>query len=233
MTIVITGASRGIGKAIALAFAATGANLYLSSKNPSTLDATAEEIRKTFPNCRVNVYAADLSQRVEAIGFGNWVLQQTSAIDVLVNNAGHFAPGQVTTEAPGILESQIATNLYSAYYLTQTLVPSMKARQQGHIFNICSIASLQAYDNGGSYSISKFALMGFHKNLRKELMPHSIKVTALYPGAVLTDAWGGFDNSDQRIMEAEDIAKLVLASAQLSPAACVEDIVIRPVLGDL
>ena len=78
-----------------------------------------------------------------------------------------------------------------------------------HIFNICSIASLHAYANGGGYSISKFALLGFSKNLREELKPHGIKVTAVSPGAVMTDSWGDFDNSGKRIMESKDIATII------------------------
>jgi NADP-dependent 3-hydroxy acid dehydrogenase YdfG len=109
----------------------------------------------------------------------------------------------------------------------------MMQRKSGHIFNMCSIASLDAYDNGGSYSISKFAIYGFSKNLREEMKPYNIKVTSVHPGAVATDSWEGFDNSTKRIMEAEDIAKMVFACTQLSTAACVEDIVIRPQLGDM
>jgi short-subunit dehydrogenase len=105
--------------------------------------------------------------------------------------------------------------------------------KQGHIFNICSIASLQAYANGGSYSISKFALLGFSKNLREELKPHGIKVTAVCPGATLSASWDGFDIDPKRIMEAADIAKMVLAASQLSSMAVVEDIILRPQLGDL
>ena len=105
--------------------------------------------------------------------------------------------------------------------------------KQGHVFNICSIAALKAYDNGGAYSISKYALHGFSKNLREEMKPYNIKVTAVFPGAVLTDSWGDFDNSTHRIMEAVDIATMIYAASQLSVQACVEDIVIRPQLGDL
>src|SRR6202012_2805129 len=96
-----------------------------------------------------------------------------------------------------------------------------------------SIAGLQAYENGGSYSISKFALTGFSKNLREELKPFHIKVTAVYPGAVLTDSWGNFDNKDGRIMEASDIATTIVAVSKLSPQAVVEEIILRPQLGDL
>jgi NADP-dependent 3-hydroxy acid dehydrogenase YdfG len=109
----------------------------------------------------------------------------------------------------------------------------MKERRSGHIFNMCSIASLDAYDNGGAYSISKFALYGFSKNLRKEMMPHGVRVTSILPGAVMTDSWEGFDNSKKRIMEARDIARMVYAASRLSPNACPEEILIRPQEGDL
>ena len=118
-------------------------------------------------------------------------------------------------------------------FTERTLLPSMLQRGTGHIFNICSIASLQPYPNGGSYSISKYALHGFTQNLREELKPTGIKVTGVYPGAVLTDSWGNFDYSSGRIMETDDVAKMVLQAAQLSPQACVEQIVLRPRLGDL
>ena len=107
----------------------------------------------------------------------------------------------------------------------------IKARQ-GLIVNMRSIASLQAYANGGSYSITKFALMGFSKNLREELKPYQVKVMAVYPGAVMTET-GHFDNSGARIMVATDIAAMILASSKLSPQAVVEDMVLRPLLGDL
>ena len=109
----------------------------------------------------------------------------------------------------------------------------MIAAKQGLIVNMCSIASLHAYSNGGSYSISKFALMGFGKNLREELKPHRIKVMNIYPGAVMTESWGDFDNSKHRIMEAHDVAVMVQAASKLSNQAVVEDIIMRPLLGDL
>jgi short-subunit dehydrogenase len=109
----------------------------------------------------------------------------------------------------------------------------MMERKTGHIFNMCSIASLQAYKNGGAYSISKFALLGFSKNLREEMKPYGIKVTAVIPGAAYTDSWAGSGVDPRRIMTAGDVAAMIYAAAQLSPQACVEDIVLRPQLGDL
>ncbi len=127
----------------------------------------------------------------------------------------------------------IAINLYSAYYITRALLPAMMERRQGHIFNMCSIAALKAYNNGGAYSISKHALMGMSKNLREEMKPYNIKVTTVYPGAVYTSTWEGSDIEPSRIMEVDDIAEMIYAASLLSPQACVEDIIIRPQLGDL
>lgn len=232
MNIVVTGASRGIGKAVALLFAANGHAVCLISRNDAALYKTLEELQTNFPDVVFYAKAFDLSVKEQATAAGEWCLSKMTP-DVVVNNAGSFEPGSVYNEPAGLLESQLATNLYSAYHFTRTLLPAMMQQKAGHIFNMCSIASLHAYANGGAYSISKFALYGFSKNLREEMKPYGIKVTAVHPGAVLTDSWGGFDNSSGRIMEAADIAKMVYAAAQLSFQACVEDIVIRPQLGDL
>ena len=233
MNVVITGASKGIGKAIATGFAAEGNHLFLCARNEVDLYNTVAELQVKYPDSTISAMTADVSGKNEVIKFGEWVLNKAGAVDVLINNAGLFLPGSVYNEAEGLLEQMIAVNLFSAYHLTRLLLPNMMTVRQGHIFNLCSIASLEAYTNGGSYSISKFALMGFSKNLREELKPHNIKVTAVYPGAVLTASWGDFDNSEHRIMEANDIAAMIMAAAKLSPQAVVEDIIIRPQLGDL
>ena len=232
MNVIITGASRGIGKAIAEVFASNGHTLFLSSRSDVALYKTTEELATRYPQATVKSKPFDLSVKERAQQFGRWCLEQ-AVPDVLVNNAGLFEPGNTFNEPEGTLENQIATNLYSAYHLTRTVLPRMIERKTGHVFNMCSIASLDAYPNGGAYSVSKYALHGFTKNLRHEMLQFGIKVTGVFPGAVMTDSWSGFDNSSHRIMEAEDIAKMVYAATQLSMQACVEDIIIRPVLGDL
>ena len=233
MNIVITGASRGLGKAIAEKFGGHGYDLYLCSRSEGALSQTARELSDRYPSIQVLFKAADLSVKSQAKAFGNWLLQSKTGVDILVNNAGVFEPGNIYDEADDVLEKMMAVNLYSAYYLTKTLVGGMMERRRGHIFNMCSIASLGAYSNGGSYSVSKFALAGFSKNLRLEMMPHGVKVTAVYPGAVYTDSWAGTGVARDRIMEAEDIAGMIYAASLLSPQACVEDIVLRPQQGDL
>jgi short-subunit dehydrogenase len=232
MNIVITGASRGFGRAVAEAFAAAGHSLFLSSRNEIALYKTLEALLVQYPQAAIKAKAFDISLKTGAQQLGEWALAN-GPVDVLVNNAGTFTPGSVYNEPDNTLEEMMNTNLFSAYHLTRVLLPHMIERKTGHIFNMCSIASLQAYKNGGAYSISKFALLGFSKNLREEMKPYGIKVTAVIPGAAYTDSWAGSGVDPRRIMTAGDVAAMIYAAAQLSPQACVEDIVLRPQLGDL
>lgn len=232
MNVVITGANKGIGKAIAIKFASCGYNLFLCARNLELLNETALEIQAKYPSVKIKVKSVDLSEKSEVISFAEWCLHHAIP-DILVNNAGVYLPGNTIDESENNLELMMNTNLYSAYHLTRKLVPQMIRNGGGHIFNMCSIASLHAYDGGGGYSISKYALNGFSQNLRHELKSTRIKVTTVFPGAVLTDSWGNFDNSNGRIMESEDIAAMVYAASNLTPQAVVEEIVLRPQLGDL
>ncbi|MFM8757947.1 MAG: SDR family NAD(P)-dependent oxidoreductase, partial [Methylophilaceae bacterium] len=119
-----------------------------------------------------------MADPVEVKAFADWVLEH-GVPDIIVNNAGQFVPGSVHNEAAGALEQMLQVNLFSAYHLTRALLPKMMEAKRGHIFNICSIASLRAYQGGGSYGVSKYAMLGFTRNLRLELMNHGIKVTAV------------------------------------------------------
>ena len=232
MLVVITGASQGIGYAVAEAFAAEGHTLCICSKTASRLKEAAESLQKKYPAVTIHSKQADLAKPEDCKTFGNWCLSLGTP-HILINNAGFFLPGNLMEEEQGILETQIAANLYSAYHSSRAIVPAMIKAGSGHIFNICSIASLQAYPQGGSYSISKFALDGFSKNLRLELKDKGIKVTGVYPGATYTNSWVGSGVEPSRIMEVQDIAKMIFAAANLSPQAVVEDIVMRPQLGDV
>ncbi len=233
MHVIITGATRGIGKAIAAEFAKAGDTLFVCSRKESEVYALMEEFLSAHANCTIYGKAFDLSIREHAVAFGNWILDAGYTPDILVNNAGSYLPGNVSDEPEGFLEKMMAVNLYSAYHLTRCLLPKMKAAGKGHIFNICSVASLDAYPDGGAYSISKFALDGFSKNLREELKTCQIKVTAVYPGATMSGSWSGANIDPERIMEASDVATMIYAAAHLSKQACVEEILLRPQLGDL
>src|SRR5436190_10241100 len=170
MNIIITGASRGLGYAIAEIFAANGNDLFLTSVNESKLSKAVAELQNKYPDITIKAKPFNLSKKEQALAFGEWCLKNGSP-DVLVNNAGSFAGSNVHNEEDGALEEMIETNLYSAYHLTRAIVPALIEKKNGHIFNMSSIAGLKAYPNGGSYSISKFAMRGFSINLRDELKP--------------------------------------------------------------
>jgi short-subunit dehydrogenase len=233
MNIVITGASKGIGKAIAEKFAANGYSLLLCARHEKPLASLAQQLLNQYPDIHVDYKTCDVSKKKQLKEFADWVLSKAGVADILVNNAGSFVPGHVYEEEDGVLEQLMETNVYSAYYLSKYLLPPMIERRRGHIFNICSIASLKAYEYGGSYSITKYAMAGLSANLRDEMKTYGVKVTSVFPGAAYTASWDSSGISPDRIMKSEDIAEMIFAAARLSPQACVEEIVIRPQLGDL
>lgn len=232
-TLVISGATRGIGRAILFLFAKQGYDVFYCARTVEDILALNEELVRTFPNRQFHAQAVDCSSKEQIKDWTDFVNMQASSIDVLVNNAGAFRPGNIIDEPEGTLEFQINTNLYSAYHISRALLPRMIAQSSGHIFNMCSIAGQKAYPGGGSYSISKYALLGFNENLRFELSDKNIKVTAIIPGAVYTDSWVGSGVDPERIMEAEDVAKMVWQCTTLSAQAVPEHIIMRPQLGDL
>jgi short-subunit dehydrogenase len=230
--IIITGATKGIGRAIANKFASKGFDLAVCARKSDELSHMKETLETAYP-IKVHTFQADVSKKEEVQHFATFLLGLNTTIDALVNNAGVFLPGAIHSEAEGVIEQLIETNLYSAYYLTRHLATRLISQKRGHIFNICSIASFEAYPNGGSYAISKHALYGFSKCLREELKPHQVKVTHVMPGATLTASWDGIDLPADRFSKPEDVADIIYACYQLSPQSVIEDLVIRPILGDI
>lgn len=231
-SIVVTGGTKGIGKAIIERFAAEGFSIYTCARTLAGLDELRSELENRLPGISLFAMRADLSQKSDVIAFAEAVKKQAIP-DVLVNNTGVFLPGSIHSEPEGNFELLMQTNLYSAYYLTRAFTAEMIARKSGHIFSIGSIAGLTAYANGGSYAISKWAMLGFTKCLRQELKDYQIKVTSVMPGATYTDSWQGADIPESRFMKASDVAEAVWSAYNLSPYSVVEEIVIRPQLGDL
>jgi len=230
---VITGATQGIGKAIAEKLLQQGLSVAVCARNEKDLQMVKDTWSKAYPHLQVLAIKADLSIKTEVVSFATQVLATFPRIDMLVNNAGVYMGGKLADEEEGQLEKLMNTNLYSAYHLTRRLLPAIKQQAQGHIFNICSVASLKAYPNGGAYSITKYALMGFSENLREELKPNNIKVTAICPGATHSRSWDGSGVAPERIMQATDVADMLWAAYTLSAQADVETIVMRPVKGDI
>src|SRR5690606_6347728 len=145
----------------------------------------------------------------------------------------NFKPRRIQDEPEGVFDLVMQTNLESAYFLTRALLPAMIRRQSGHIINMCSVASVRDFANGGSYAISKHALHGFGKTLREEVREYGIRVTNILPGATWTDSWAGADFPEDRLMDAASVAQMVLAAIRLAPNAVMEELIIRPVGGDL
>lgn len=229
--IVVTGGTKGIGRAIIDHFAARGFDVATCARKQQDLNELKLKIEAL--GVAAFVFKADMSKKSEVKEFAAFVNGLNRSVTVLVNNAGYFVPGEISTEEEGALESIMEANVYSAYHLTRGLVQAMKHEKQGHIFNICSIASIKAYANGGSYSITKFAMLGLTKCLREELKPFNIRVTAIMPGATKTASWDGVDLPDDRFMKVEDVAELVYAAHTISTRSVVEEILIRPQLGDI
>ncbi|MBB6003237.1 SDR family oxidoreductase [Arcicella rosea] len=221
-TIVVTGGTKGIGRAIVNKFANEGFKVITCAR-------TNDE---QFPE-NVLFFKADLSKKTEVLAFADFVKASVSQVDILVNNTGFFLPGQIHNEAEGTLEAMIETNLYSAYHLTRALVQDMIDKKAGYIFNICSVASIVAYTNGGSYCISKFAMLGMSKVLREELKPHGVRVTSILPGATFTNSWAGVELPTERFIASDDIADVIWAANALPVTTVLEEIVMRPQLGDL
>ncbi|GAA4459872.1 SDR family oxidoreductase [Nemorincola caseinilytica] len=230
---VITGASQGIGKAIAEKLLAQGCPIAVCARDRNKLRTVVEEWRNTYTDADIIWTNADLGTEKGVEELAALVLGSFPQIDILVNNAGTFATGLLAEEPEDMLDKMLQVNLYAAYRLSRKLLPQMKQQGSGHIFNMCSIASLKAYAGIGAYSISKYALLGLTDNLREELRSHGIKVTAICPGSTWSPSWEGSDTAPERIMEAGDIAEMIWAASRLSPQAVAETIVMRPVKGDL
>lgn len=231
--IVVTGGTKGIGRGIVEAFVQHGFDVVTCARTEDQLASLKTAVGEMAPNAKVHTFKADLSKRADVDAFLKFVKKTGRPVDVLVNNTGVFIPGQVHTEEEGALETMIDTNLYSAYHLSRGIIPGMKEVGKGHIFNICSIASIVAYANGGSYAISKFAMYGMSKVLREEMKPFGIRVSSVLPGATFTASWEKADIPEERFIPLEDVATMVWAAYSLSPRSVVEDIVIRPQLGDI
>lgn len=233
MNIVITGGTKGIGRAIAEKFVKEGFNVAICARTKKDLAAIKKELTQLNPSISVIVKRANMQSKKQVEKFAEKIIDTWGSVDIVVNNAAAFIQGSLLEEPDGLLESMMATNVYGSYYLTRKLLPNLINQKKGHIFNICSVASQKVYPDCSSYVISKFALLGFSKVLRQELMDKNIKVTSVIPGATLTNSWAEVDLPEGRIMPPKDVANAIWSAYNLSPSSTVEEIVMRPQLGDL
>jgi short-subunit dehydrogenase len=231
-TAVVTGASKGIGFSVAKRLAEAGFSLFIVGRdNARLLEAKSQLLLAGAPE--VHTFSGDLSQSDVAKRCTATIFETWSSLTVLVNNAGVFLPGTMMEEEEGQFETLMTTNMNSAYHVTKGLWPLLKLSNRAHVFNMCSIASITAYAAGGSYSVSKFAMLGFSKSLRLEGMPHDIRVTAILPGATLTDSWAGVDLPSTRFIKPEDVANALYSAFVINENTVMEEVLLRPILGDI
>ena len=230
---LITGASQGIGAAIAKVFAAElpGARLALVARSEQNLRAVARACLQL--GATVEIFPCDVTREAAVTALARAVTKRFGPVDVLVNNAGKFLGAPFLKTKASDFDAQIATNLRSVFLVSQAFAPAMVKRGRGDIFNLSSIAGLQAYPNGAAYCAAKFGVTGLTKVMRAELKDHGVRVCCVHPGATWTPSWAGSGVQPERIMPAEDIARAILAIHRLGRRTVVEEIILRPLAGDL
>ena len=226
MRAVITGATKGIGKAIAIKLWEQGYDLVLVARNINDLKEFRETLLSVERN--ISIYSVDFSIKEEVYNFLNVVEKEFDSMDVLVNNVGVFIPGSILDEDDEAFERQQNINLNAAYYISKFFGKKMRLRQSGHIFNICSVASKAPVKNGGSYSVTKAAMLSLNHVLRQELAPHNVKVTAFLPGSTKTSSWEGTTIPTEKFVQPEDIAETLFTILNLSKGVNIDEVLITP-----
>ncbi|MEX2595984.1 MAG: SDR family oxidoreductase [Salibacteraceae bacterium] len=204
---IITGSSKGLGRAIAEKLSAEGYRVWLTARNASALKAAKEAI-EAKTGSPVEIDTIDLADHDQTTRYAKSILERCEHVDVLVNNAGIFVPDQLH-RGKTTLTSQMNLNFYAAHTITQALMQKFMDQKSGHIFNICSAVTRKPRAEAASYTISKFALLGYHKVLHQTLLPLNIKVTAFFPGSINTSSWDGMNVPRNEFIQPEDIAEML------------------------
>lgn len=229
----ITGASRGIGYAIASNVAPMCSHLLITSKTKTNIMSAAQRLSKGA-GCKVHPMWGDLAKcRSFANNARKLVMSTTRQVDLLVLDAGYYVEGSLAKISDQDFERNMLVNCHSAHYIVSALLPFLKKSPMGKIVIIGSTAAYEAYPLVPTYGIAKWGLRGYAINLRKELMPHNVGVTFISPGGTLTDMWAGEELPKNRLLEPNDIGKLVATIMTLSRQAVVEELIVRPMLGDI
>jgi len=231
--VVITGASQGIGAEIAYEFAreVRGVRLALVARSETKLRAVAARCNRLGAVAEVfvaNVADADAVKALESA-----VIARFRRVDVVVSNAGVFRPGSVLDTSVEAFDEMVAVNLRSQFLVTRAFVPAMAQRRSGDVFVMSSIAGLSPYPSSAAYCAAKFGVTGWAQVMRAELKAHGVRVCLVYPGATVSPSWDGSGVSPERMMPTRDVARAFLDVYRLSRKTVVEEIVLRPVAGDV
>lgn len=228
---LVTGATKGIGKAISLALAKAGYNLLLTARNEAHLAAFSVDIRRDFPDTEIDFLAVDLADETGCTQLLEWANDYD--IYVLINNLGVFHSVSVLQETEEEFARQWQINYFAPYRLCRELGLKMVGRGRGHLVNITSVAAKNPLSAAGTYSVTKAALRSLTHVLREELRPHNVRVTELVPGSTKTDSWDGTTIPDSRFVLPEDVARALELALQVSGGASLDEVVITPRLGNI
>jgi NAD(P)-dependent dehydrogenase (short-subunit alcohol dehydrogenase family) len=225
---VVTGASRGIGLAIAQALARAGAEVVLVSRNRKALESARKKL-----GARASVVAADVARPAEVNRAFKQVKRRHSRLDILVNCAGIFTYKPFTETTLEDWQRNIETNLSSLFLTAKAALPLWEGSRHAHLVNILSISSRQAFANCSAYTAAKFGALGLTRVLRKELRPQGIRVTAILPGLTDTVMLNEFDFDipRDRVMQPEDVAAAVISALQQPARTAVNEVVLMPTAG--
>ena len=225
---VVTGAARGIGRAISLRLASLGAHVILVARDEAKLDEVRIAIQQA--GGAAETAALDLRSPAQIEAFGTRLRQEHSRCDVLVNNAGVAHTGKPLHELPlEQWQAVMETNLQAPYLMIRALAPLMIEARAGHIINISSLAGRNPLPNGAAYSASKWALNGLTYSVAEELRPHSIRVSVVAPGSVNTDFGGGGGGVNaSRKIQPSDVAHVIEMLITQAPQSFVSEVLLRP-----
>jgi 3-oxoacyl-[acyl-carrier protein] reductase len=213
---LITGGSRGLGKATALAFAKEGIDVAITGRNEKNLQETVAELKSLGVNATYALFDVGNYDEVK-IGIKR-VLADLGGVDILVNNAGIAAFGSFNDMEVSQWSAIIQTNVMGMYYVTKEVLPHLIAKNQGDIINVSSTAGLSGNPNTSAYSASKFAVIGMSESLMKEVRKNNIRVCTLTPSTIASDMsleLGITDGNTEKVLQPEDFAELIVTSLQL------------------
>jgi len=213
---IITGGSRGLGKATALAFAKLGIDVAITGRNEKSLKETVLELKAFGVNATYEVFDVGNYNEVK-IGIRN-IISNLGTVDILVNNAGIAAFGTLNEMDPALWEDIIKTNVLGMYYVTKEVLPYLIEKNEGDIINVSSTAGLSGNASTSAYSASKFAVIGMSQSLMKEVRKNNIRVNTLTPSTIATDMaldLGITDGNVEKVLQPEDFAELIVAGLQL------------------
>ena len=231
--VLITGASQGIGAAIAKHFAAEipGVRLALVARNAKNLAKVAAACAQR--GAEAECFQGDVSDEGSVAAMALAVTQRFGRVDVLINNAGQFAAVPFLATKVATFDAMVAANLRSVFLVSQAFVPAMVKRGRGDVFNLGSVASFKALPGMAAYGAAKFGVLGLTRVMREELRTSGVRVCAVLPGATFSPSWQGSGVPAPRMMPAADIAAAILAAHRMNRRTVVEEIILRPQLGDL